>query len=89
MGGLLENTILNNLTKTKIFTPLIQEVTFPEDKEKNSDFIVKTGLGKTIVIESGWGKKDMSQVKQTMKAVDADYGKSCARTAATTAAGTG
>jgi predicted AAA+ superfamily ATPase len=73
MGLLLENGVFNSLHKTKIYTNLIQEISYPEEQYKSCDFVITTPNGK-IVLECGWGIKTSEQIAKTMQLEKAIYG---------------
>lgn len=74
LGLLLENGIFNSLNKARIFTNLIQGISYPDQNNgKVCDFVVQTQRGK-VVIECGWGNKNIEQVKKTMESVNAIFG---------------
>ena len=73
MGPLLETAVADTLYRKNILSSHKVNGLFFDYRKGGADFIVKTPLG-SIAVECGWGEKETSQVKKTMREISAYMG---------------
>ncbi len=71
-GVLMEEAVLYSIMKNIEKQNIMSEVSY-DYKEGGADFIVRMPEG-NVIIEVGWGKKDKSQIQNTMERVKSQLG---------------